>query len=486
MSQPITWQNVNQGDASTAWRAMDSAQRSINGAFDGVQSQITKSEDIQAKNDVAIKQNNTQDFLNKLNALGKTPEALQAAIADGSVEQLKAGYGNAIDHNAVRGAAEGLLDQRYKQVKQGVDFNNAMLDEKLAPIMDKFKSAVLAGNKELADKYRSEYTAADGKHGSDLESFLRNNTHENQVWDEQQKGWVRDQGLYEANLKNMTHQQRMAEGQLGVAQGQLGIARENLNMNKQDRLDARLGAAVEGLGKARSTEAGSAEGTAAVFAGIAANIKDESSNVNARRAFGEILKKFPNISTADALAAVLTMDNTRVYKIDSLIRSGAVDSAGKFMGTEDSKAREASASLQRAAAELRYKDAKAAAEAGPGATKRTVAIDRAAAAANPVAAPVAPTPAPAVVAPLPPPVVAPTPEQAKVATMEDRLKRESDGLNRGTITDLSPEVKAYARQKSEDAKQARRQEDRARMEASIQRDLKEARIRAQTSRDQYR
>ena len=66
MGQPITWQNVNQGDASTAWRGLDSAQKSINGAFDGLNQVVKGAEDAQAKNDVAIKTNNTQDYLNKL------------------------------------------------------------------------------------------------------------------------------------------------------------------------------------------------------------------------------------------------------------------------------------------------------------------------------------------------------------------------------------------------------------------------------------
>ena len=334
MSQPITWQNVNQGDASTAWRAMDSAQRSINGAFDGLQSQITKSEDIQAKNDVAIKQNNTQDFLNKLNVLGKTPEALQAAIADGSVEQLKAGYGNAIDHNAVRGAAESLLDQRYKQVKQGVDFNNAMLDEKLAPIMDKFKSAVLAGNKELADKYRSEYTAADGKHGSDLESFLRNNTHENQVWDEQQKGWVRDQGQYEANLKNMAHQQRMAEGQLGVAQGSLSLQQRQQNLNERDRLEQQISANVAAMGEVSKASAASPDGTKAIIDEIG-KMADPAQKRSAYQAFNEMKLKNPNILTGDAMTALMGTYQ-RWWRSDSTIRGETTDTAAALANSPSS------------------------------------------------------------------------------------------------------------------------------------------------------
>jgi hypothetical protein len=203
MAQPITWQNVTQGDASTAWRALDSAGRSINTAFDGLQGVIKGSEDIQAKNDVAMKNNNTQSYLDQVAQRIRTssPEQAQKDLASGLFDQLKASYGANIDHAAVRGAPEAMLDTHYKQVKQGVDFNNAMLDEKTAPLMDKFRQALYAKDAVGMEKYRTAYSDAGGKHSADLELAARNIGHENLLWDEQKKTWVRDQGKYESDLK---------------------------------------------------------------------------------------------------------------------------------------------------------------------------------------------------------------------------------------------------------------------------------------------
>lgn len=316
---------------------MDSAQRSLNGAFDGVQAQIGKSEDIQAKNDVAIKTNNTQDFLNKLGQLGKTPEELQAAIASGAVDQLKAGYGNAINHDQVRGAAEGLLDSRYKQVKMGVDFNNAMLNEKTAPVMDKFKSAVQAKNPELIEKYRAEYAALGGKHGSELEGFLRTNTHEDQVWDEEKKGWVRSQSTHEANLKNMAHGQRMAEGQLANSSAQVRIAQGNLALNQrtqaldqQNKLEQLYGETISKIGEVSKMSAASAEGTKVIVDEIG-KMTDAAAKRSAYLAFNEMKIKNPNMLTSDALSSVMGTYQ-RWWRSDSHIRGEVNDTADALSG----------------------------------------------------------------------------------------------------------------------------------------------------------
>lgn len=470
MGNPITWQNVNQGDASTAWRAMDSAQRSFNGAFDDLGSILKGSEEIQAKNDVAIKNNNTQDFLNKVSQLGKTPEQLAAAIANGDIDRLKSGYGNAINHDVVRGAAEGLLDQRFKQARTATEFGNFMLDEKTAPIMDKFKTAMIAGDKEGMERYRGEYAKSGGKHGVDLEVFARNMLHENDTWDEQKKGWVRDQGMHEAKLADMLASQQIAKGQLAVSQGQLGVAqsglqiqRENLQMTKDDRYQARLGAAIEGLGKVRAAEAGSAEGTAAMFNSISETFKgDPNGMASARAAFGKILEANPKISTADAMQAVLTQDNSRWYKINGWVEGNTGARAEQLAATDASRERTAQTELQKAAALERYANLRA---QDPAAKIRAAATPR-----NPVVAPVTPAAPPVIVAPpatVPAPVVpvapvvvppsgatvAPKSEaEAQVRANEEKLKASlAAQFAKNRPPDLTP-AELKAKKKEEERK----------------------------------
>lgn len=339
MTTPITWQNVNGASPAEASRPMELATNSFNNAFSGLQGVIAKSETIDANNQVAIKNNNTQDYLNKLALLGKTPEALQQSIANGNIDKLKASYGNDINHEQVRGAAEGLLDARYKQVQTATDFGNSMLNEKTAPIMDKFKSAVQAKNPALIEQYRKEYSDAGGKHASDLEGFLRSNTHENQVWDEQAKGWVRDQGMHEAKLKDMTANQEINRGQLAVARQNastnaagVGIQREGLGLQKAqlyaslaDKAEANVRSYNEQLGSMKSTTVSSPEGQAITQAALA-----KIADPRGRQQAAEVLANLPPGARATDAATAISSINQRWNRSDSHIRGEVMDVFNKL------------------------------------------------------------------------------------------------------------------------------------------------------------
>lgn len=382
MGQPITWQNVVQGDVGNAWRAMDSAQRSFNGAFDGLQGQVTKSEDIQAKNDVAIKGNNSQDYLNKLALLGKTPEDLALALKDGRVDALKASYGNAINHDQVRGAGEALLDQRYKQNQEAINFKTVMRNEITAPHVDKLRQALLTGDtaaeaearKSLSDNGYRDFATQDG--------FARNLQHENLTRDEQKKGWVRDQGTYDrqgvmqdANIENMRGTLANARAQTGIQAGSLKLQGKVYDMNLQDHLDSREAKAIEALGKSQSANAASTEGTAAAMTAIESAFKgDDSGATNARKAYVDIITKYPGISTAAATQAVLAQDNSRYLKNDAWVRSNTVDRAGSLAGTDESKLRQLGDNVRRDASMDQYSRSRDAALNGPLATLQRAAI----------------------------------------------------------------------------------------------------------------
>lgn len=149
MANPITWQNVGGVSLADAMRPLDSAQRSFSGMFDGLKEIVTDSEAIGANNVVVQRKNNTQGFLTALDSLAKTPQALQAAIADGSVDRLRASYGQNIDEAAIRGAAESLLTARYDQSTKANAFADQTLDREQAPIRDQIASFLNSGDKKL-------------------------------------------------------------------------------------------------------------------------------------------------------------------------------------------------------------------------------------------------------------------------------------------------------------------------------------------------
>lgn len=351
MANPITWQNVNGPNLAEALRPLQAAQNSFNGAFAGLGDILKERTAIEAANAVQLKQNNTQAFLDQVAQLGQTPEKLQAALQSGQINQLRSSFGNEIDKAATRGAGEALLADRYKQVQAATEFGNAMLNEKTAPIMDRFKSASINGDKDAMEKARAEYSALGGKHGSDLESFAQNASRDNMKWDETQKGWVRDEKRFTADIQHMANQDKIAQGQLDNSRAQtanqarqisanianqdkeLDLRTEEMGFKREDRAEDRVSKVASALGALGSRSATSAEGTAAIFKGIADNYKDPATQNNARLAASEIIKADPNATTAAVMAGVLSMGETswRPWDWKSGRRSDALEIAKNQM-----------------------------------------------------------------------------------------------------------------------------------------------------------
>jgi len=409
MAGPITWQNVNQGDASTAWRAMDSAQKSFNGSFDGLTNILKSRESVDASNVVVQGKNNTNSYLNQVAELGKTPEMLQKAITDGSLDKLRASFGPNIDHNATRGAAETMLNDRYAQAKAGIEYGNMSADARDAQVRDQISGLTAQGKtgeaQALLDNHQNMRNKADLYKGFDArtqEELLRSRA-----------GVAHDQSVkqFGYNRENQLHGQKIADGQLNVSQGQLGVARQNASINaagvdiqrdemkmrQQDRLNDNEIKAVEGLSKADSNTAGSEAGSAALFKDIESTFKgDPNGASNARAAMAEVLDKYPGISTGAARLAVLSQDGSRYLKNDSWVRNNTVERAGVFQGTPEETLRALSADSRRTAARDLYDRAHKAAVNGPygaGENATRKGTDRLAAAAAEAKAKATTTPA---------------------------------------------------------------------------------------------
>lgn len=374
MAQPITWQNVNGPNLSEALRPLQAAQSSFNGAFSGLGDILKERSAIEAANAVQLKQNNTQSFLDQVAQLGQTPEQLQAALQSGQVNQLRASYGNDIDKAATRGAGESLLADRYKQVQAATEFGNTMLNEKTAPIMDRFKQASLREDEAGKEAARAEYAAAGGKHGADLESFAQNTARDNLKWNEQTKQWVRDEKKFAADILHMQNQDANAAAQTAIAgrnaavnEADLKIRGEEVGFKREDRAEDRIAKVSSALGDVGSRNAASAQGTESIYKAISQNIKNPKTQENARVALGEILlrdaedarraKQNPKkdkdgkvvehipLTTAAAMAAVLSIEDTPWYSPFNW-QNFKRDNAG-FRAREAMKTGEAATTAQR-------------------------------------------------------------------------------------------------------------------------------------------
>lgn len=323
---PITWQNVNGASLSDASRPLEAAQRSFNGAFEGLQGVVKDHEAIDAANMGVQRTNNTQSYLDKVAELGKTPEALQAAIANGDIARLHASYGANIDHAATRGAAEALLNTRYAQSKAATEFGHFQADEKAAPLMEAYKTAALKGDKAAMDAIHGQYLAAGGRQQSQLDAFGINTAEQAAERLRAAGKYTREGVMQDATIKNQ-------EGMLGVAQKNaatnaagVDLQRTDLNMRLQENLDNRAAKLRTELGALSDAAASSAGGSQRIFDEIA-KIKDPGTQNNARLAAAKLIAT-PGMTTGAAIASVMGIDPTRWWKLESIQR-GEVQASAK-------------------------------------------------------------------------------------------------------------------------------------------------------------
>ena len=149
MANPITWQSLQFNPAAGVGGLLRGAESSFNGAFDTLNSQLKEYQETDADNWKLGKEQNTNQYLDKINSF-KTTEELAAAQASGELDALKSQYGAQVDSTAIRGADAAMLDTLRNRAIQTVEYNNTQRDEREAPIIDQIKSLYAQNKPEQA------------------------------------------------------------------------------------------------------------------------------------------------------------------------------------------------------------------------------------------------------------------------------------------------------------------------------------------------
>lgn len=234
----ITWRNIEAPDFTGASRIMGESQRMLDSGF-GKFTQILEQQQKQEQvNAVAERNTNTSKYLDSVQALAqKGPGELETAIKTGAIDKLRQSFGPNIDGDKVRGAAEAMLSQRMQQAKQGVEFNNFMVDEAQKPVRDAWRVAGLKGDKETQARLEQEHPNL--RNMAELYASQRNIDHENLVWDEDKKDYVRRQEKHLQDIKASNAQIGYQQGMLANAQAQTRIqgneSTERIAGLKEDR-----------------------------------------------------------------------------------------------------------------------------------------------------------------------------------------------------------------------------------------------------------
>jgi hypothetical protein len=149
MAGPITWRTVNGPSLAEAGRPLESAQRSFDSAFTGLGGLLKQTEATDAANWNQAKENNTQDFLNKLYS-AQGAKGFKALQDSGELDRMLAANGAQIDRAAARSAMDGRLSTLQQRDKQGWEFANAALDQQESPVVNQVKGLLAQGNLEGA------------------------------------------------------------------------------------------------------------------------------------------------------------------------------------------------------------------------------------------------------------------------------------------------------------------------------------------------
>jgi hypothetical protein len=267
MAGPITWRTVNGPSLAEAGRPLESAQRSFDNAFTGLGGVLKQAEATDAANWNQAKENNTQNFLNKLYAV-QGAEGFKALQDSGELDRMLAANGAQIDRAAARSAMDGRLSTLQQRDQQGWAFANAALDQKEAPVVDQVKGLLAQGNLEgakpliagLSARGQATMLGALDQRERQLVERARGDTEFG--WkgaEEAQKQTLRPMAVQEAQnkLDLFPLQQQQTRAQINASNASAAASNENVLTSRanRDRLEAeaekardlkKLGAALDG------------------------------------------------------------------------------------------------------------------------------------------------------------------------------------------------------------------------------------------------
>jgi hypothetical protein len=267
MAGPITWRTVNGPSLAEASRPLEAAQRSLDTAFTGLGGLIKQQETTDSANWNQIKENNTQDFLNKLYSV-QGAEGFKALQDSGELERMIAANGAQIDRAAARSAMDGRLANLQQRDVASITYKNTMLDDaqagevrrintlaltdpaaasaELAKNPDLRKSFEIAKNIDASAQTQVERERAKTRFGFDQNEEAR------KAAEEKQRALLRPIAVQQAqdNLLNGPAQRAASAAQAAAANEQSLASRARRQREEAEEASAKtlkkLGAALDG------------------------------------------------------------------------------------------------------------------------------------------------------------------------------------------------------------------------------------------------
>ena len=152
----ITWRSMAGNDLPDGTRLMGMAQQSMNGAFDGFNKVLKDREAVDTANNLAVRENQTQDALAKIQQFG-SPAEYEAALKSGLVADLMS-KGAGVDRTAIRNAADARLGTLQQREKVGLEMADATLSREARPaVAAALSDANITGKRDKIDALIAQY-----------------------------------------------------------------------------------------------------------------------------------------------------------------------------------------------------------------------------------------------------------------------------------------------------------------------------------------
>ena len=137
-SNPITWQNVRGPSLAEAVRPLEAAQNGFSSMFGSFEDILKQRQATETANWDQGKQNNTNAFLG---AVQEVKNSEEFAAREAALRQQLMGYGAQVDATAGRNALDGRLSTLQQRATAGWAYDNAVVDQKEAPLVRAIASA---------------------------------------------------------------------------------------------------------------------------------------------------------------------------------------------------------------------------------------------------------------------------------------------------------------------------------------------------------
>lgn len=234
MATPIRWDTVRGPSLAEAAAPLQQAQRSILSGFGDLGNVLAQREAMDQANYQNTRINNTNAFLDAV-AKYRTPEELKAAQDSGALDALRASFNGQVDAGAIRGAADARTAALQQQAQNRIAYEHMQTDERVAPLLDQFKRATLAGDSVAAAAAQRQYEQLGGRDLAGLASYADQRGQQMVERGRATTNFDNQQTLFKDNLLTSSAQRQHLANQDAAALLRAQLDKEQMAFTREDR-----------------------------------------------------------------------------------------------------------------------------------------------------------------------------------------------------------------------------------------------------------